>query len=236
VPYNQNILLQVFSLPPRYCCGRRRGIELQNQSDFIANLSGWKLNDFIFHDNTFVAPNQFLVLTQPDCSGAFQLFYPDGSMASQIAYSEQKPGGNCVVFDGDNYYWSEISTPGLANIVSAAGLAEEDDDGASLATIKEVRATPASPNKIVLAPNNQFSASAPATEASAETEADAENGDRQSDLATAAENNLLSGQTVNLSQNALSQQKAKMILVLSIILSGSLMVSWLMILIRKKFA
>ena len=203
-------------------------IELYNQNDYIANLSGWKLNDFVFPDNTLIAPGQYLVLDQPDCSGDIQLFYPDGSLVSQVAHSENNPNGQCVAFDGFSYYWSEISTPGLANIISSAGLAEKDDSNASPAA-KEVQAMPEGSDKIVLAQNNQYPVNNPATKESAENES------RQAGLA-AAENNILSSQTVNISQNTLSEQRAKMILVLSIIISGSLMVAWIMILIKKKFA
>lgn len=189
-------------------------VELYNPKDEIANLTGWKLDDFSFPENTFVAPKQFLVLNYSSDSDSIKLFYPDGSLASQVSYSEKKEGA-CIAFDGNNYFWTKIPTPSATNIISSTGLENESQKVLNNPVIKESQETPNSDNSVVnLTQSQHLSVLEPDD--------------------VIEEDNLYSQQSASLSQTASSNQKSKLILIISIIISGSLIISWLLIFVKKK--
>ena len=188
-------------------------VELYNPKEEIANLTGWKLNDFTFPENTFVAPNQFLVLNHQSNSNSIQLFYPDGSLASQVDYSEKKEG-SCIAFDGNDYFWTKIPTPSATNIISSTGLENGNQKILNNPVIKQSREIPNPDNSVInLAQSSNLSV----------LESD--------DM---IEDNPYSQQSASLSQTASSSQKSKLILIISIIISGSLLVSWGLILIKNR--
>lgn len=93
-------------------------IEIFNQSKQMANLTGWQLNDFVFPANSLIASEQFLVLALNNEQDQVRLLYPDGSLATEVSYFEEKEQGLSVAFDGQDYFWTKIPTPGLVNIIS----------------------------------------------------------------------------------------------------------------------
>ncbi len=110
----------------------REWLELFNQSENIANLSGWTIDDreegsspFVFPENTFLGPQQFLVLKKETTKLSFnneqdqiRLFYPNNSLACEINY-RQSAAGSSLSFDGRDYHWTNQPTPGSKNIITS---------------------------------------------------------------------------------------------------------------------
>ncbi|MFH1671181.1 MAG: PKD domain-containing protein, partial [Candidatus Portnoybacteria bacterium] len=188
-------------------------IELYNQGDNIANLTGWQLNDFIFENNSFIGPNQFLVLSQSIFSDRVQLLYPDGSLASQISYSENKEN-SCIAFDGNRYSWTEVPTPAEANIISSIleNTSQKTLIDPSLSQVEELDDSIESRNLM----QNVFSVEDVLEDKIEETK----------------NKNILENQSANLSSRVNS--KAELILLFSIVLSGSLFLSWILILLKNR--
>ena len=205
-------------------------IELFNQSEQIANLSNWQLSNpesktsFVFPENTLIGPNQFLVLSQDATKLSFydqiQLLYPDQSLAAQISYDSKNGDKTSVAFDGQNYFQTKIPTPGIANIISASSLTNEDQRVLNnYPVINQYSQEPLNDQtKINLAQNQDFAS------------VNIEESDNKTTLAGNGQSN---PPIAALNQPA---QKNNLILVLSIIVSASLLASWFLIQIRKKIS
>ena len=189
--YSQPVLISEF-VPNQW-------IEIFNQSKQIANLTGWQLNNFVFPVNSLIAPEQFLVLAFNDGQSQVRLFYPDGSLATEISYGQKTEKELSVAFDGQEYFWTKVLTPGLANIISASPSSHNPQS-----IIHETQESPEILANLNLNQSQEFSAlNQPAQESPQ--------------------------QTASLVQSSQSNQKANLILTLSIIISGALLASWFLI-------
>ena len=251
--YNKSIIISEFLPNPEGKDQEGEWIELFNQSNQIANLSNWQLDDqeggsspFIFSINSLIGPNQFLVLRRPITKIALnndndqvRLIYPDGSLAAEISYLAEKKEGFSIAFDNNNYFWTKIPTPGSANIISSTNLDTKKENLSSNNPKPIIQQSQDAPDITVNTNLNQgqtFNASNPLSEPetclldSCSTE---ENPNpKQTDNVIGNYNNP-ENFTASLSKSTQSNQKSKLILYLSIIISGSLLLSWIIIQVRK---
>lgn len=123
--YDNSVIISEFLPNPEGSDEENEWIELYNQSDQIANLSGWQLSDsaktFTFPENTLIAPRQFLVFKRPitkislnNDGDEVKLIFPNGETASQVSYAK---GKGSVAFKNE-YLWTAVPTPGMSNIIS----------------------------------------------------------------------------------------------------------------------
>jgi len=238
--YSPSVIISEFLPDPQGTDTENEWIELYNQSDQVANLTNWQLDDqedgsspFIFPANTLIAPKQFLVLTRPITKLALnndndlvRLIYPDGSVGTEVSYLAEDKEGFCIAFDGTDYFWTKIPTPGAANIISVAGLTNESNYSANNPEVTVAQAQ--EPMEILaqtsLAPTENFETQESPTSSTqflGKIEGSPQNSNSQ-DI-----------QAASLAQKA-SNQKNNLILYLSIIISASLIISWIVIRVRKR--
>lgn len=207
--YDNSVIISEF-------CPEQGWVELLNQSGQIANLSSWRLNNFVFPENSLIAPKQYLVLTkeitQIEPENQISLIYPDGSIACQIEYEKDNPE-MIMAFDGQEYFWTKLATPGTMNIISASDLENKSYLTADNPSVQ----TKSKEEKIILRQKDVFSVKTNGTENEKETE----NPGKKKYIAS-------------LSQAAATGGKDKSILVISIILSASLFLIWGIILLKRK--
>lgn len=241
--YNKSIIISEFIPDPEGKDQENEWIELFNQSSQIANLTNWRLDDqdggsspFIFPANSLIAPNQFLILIRPITKIALnndndqvRLIYPDGSLATEVNYLAEKKEGFSIAFDGYNYLWTKIPTPGSANIISSSELDTETENISKNNPEPIIQQSQDMPDIVVNTNLNQsqnFDASNPLNEP-------------EICLLDSCTDNVIDDYdnpenfTASLGQSTQSNQKSKLILYLSIIISGSLLLSWIIIQIRK---
>ena len=263
--YSQSIIISEFMPDPEGSDTENEWIELFNQSDQTANLTGWQLDDagegshlFIFPQNSLIAPQQFLVLTRPitklslnNDQDQVRLFYPDGSLASQVNYSGEKREGLAIAFDSQDYFWTKIPTPGSANIITSTNLEEKNKNISSnnpQPVIEETQEPPEILAKINLSQGQNFNAfeqanapeqnlinqeiPSPAKTISVSQPIQFEEENSQP-TAQFSDNQSIQA-AISSAKSSQSKQRANLILTLSIIISGSLVASWLIILLSKK--
>ncbi|MBU1176829.1 MAG: lamin tail domain-containing protein [Patescibacteria group bacterium] len=241
--YNKSIIISEFLPDPEGTDAENEWIELFNQSDQIANLSNWQLDDqdggsspFVFPINSLIGPNQFLILIRPITNIALnndndqvRLIYPDGSLATEISYLAEKKEGFSIAFDNNDYFWTKIPTPGSANIISSTDLENKNKNLSSNNPEPVIQQSQDIPDVVVNTNLNQsqsFDASNPLAEP-------------ETCLLDSCTNDVIDNYdnpenfTASLSESTKSNQKSKLILYLSIIISGSLLLSWIIIQIRK---
>ena len=215
-------------------------IELYNQSDQIANLSNWQLDDqeqgsstpFVFPPNSLIAPHQFLVLTQQitklvlnNNNDQVRLIYPDGSVATEISYYTEEKQGLSIAFNGSDYFWTKTPTPGSVNIISSTDLNNQNENISSNnpePIIKKTKEIPETLTNINLTQSKNLLAQNPPLE----------NENCLLDSCTIEQSPLIEEQTASLAQTTQSSQKSKLILYISIIISASLIISWGLIRLR----
>jgi len=255
--YNQSVIISEFIPNPTGSDTENEWIELFNQSEQIANLTNWQLDDqedgsspFVFPANSLIAPKQFLVIRQPiskislnNDQDQVRLLYPDGSLATEVSYSGEKEEGLSVAFDGLDYFWTKIPTPGSANIISDTDLGEKNENISSnnpQPIIQQTQEAPEILANLNLNPSQEFSTLNPAQDSSNLGLQDAKESTEPTESDQSAEKiaegliEFQSQQAASLAQTSQSSQKANLILTLSIIISGSLLVSWLLIQLRKR--
>ncbi len=193
--YTQPVLISEFA-PNQW-------IEIFNQSNQIANLAGWRLNNFIFPANSLIAPGQFLVLPLNNDQGQVRLFYPNGSLAAKINYGQKTEKELSVAFDGQEYFWTKVPTPGSVNIIS-----NNPPNRNPQPVVQETREAPEISSNFNLGQSQGFSALTPKNKATTK---------------------LLPQQAASLAQSSQSKQKANLVLIISIIISVALLASWLLI-------
>jgi len=247
--YNQSVIISEFIPNPTGTDTENEWIELFNQSDQIANLTNWQLDDqedgsspFVFPANSLIAPNQFLVLRRPitkislnNDADQVRLIYPDGSLATEVSYSGENEQGFSVAFDGLDYFWTKIPTPGSANIISSVGLEGQEQNISSnnpQSIIEQTQEAPEILAEVNLNQGQEFSALNPSQDSEVDSQLD-QSVDEIEEIAEGLIESQ-SQQTASLAQTSQSSQKANLILTLSIIISGSLLVSWLLILLKKR--
>ncbi|MBL7155058.1 MAG: lamin tail domain-containing protein [Candidatus Portnoybacteria bacterium] len=241
--YSQSVIISEFVPNPEGSDTENEWIELFNQSDQIANLTNWQLDDqegggspFIFPANSLIAPHQFLVLRRPITKIALnndtdqvRLIYPDGSLATEVSYAGENEQGFSVAFDGLDYFWTKIPTPGSANIISSVGLEGQEQNISSnnpQPIIKQTQEAPEILAKFNLNQSQEFSTLSPLSDSFSQL--------TQKETSQPTQSIPSSQQSASLVQTSQSSQKANLILTLSIIISGSLLVSWFLIRLKKK--
>jgi len=209
--YERSVIINEFS---------NQWIELYNQSDQMANLTDWQLNDFIFPPNSFIGPKQFLILKQEitkiDFSSSndqISLIYPDGSVGTKVSYLAEDKEGFSIAFDGDDYFWTRVPTPGLANIISITNIAKEPESFSANNPELIIE-------QISLTPRDNFISQESPTSSTQFIGATSQTPQNNSQIAA-------------ISQSTQSNQKSTLILYLSIIISGSLLISWIIIKVRN---
>ncbi|MFH1966368.1 MAG: lamin tail domain-containing protein [Patescibacteria group bacterium] len=216
--YERSVIINEFS---------NKWIELYNQSDQIANLTDWQLTNglgssspFIFPANSLIGPKQFLILKQEitkiDLSSSndqISLIYPDGSVGTKVSYLAENREGFSIAFDGDDYFWTKVPTPGIANIISATNIAKES---------KSFSANNPEPiiEQTSLTPRDNFTSQESPTSSTQFMGTDSQTPQNNSQIAA-------------ISQSTQSNQKSTLILYLSIIISVSFLLSWIVIKIRN---
>lgn len=242
--YSPSIIISEFMPVPTGSDEENEWIELFNQSSQIANLTGWQLDDqegnsppFLFPANSLIGPEQFLVLRRPVSQIALnndndqvRLICPDGSIAAEVSYLAENKEGLAIAFDGQDYFWTEIPTPGTTNIISSIDLENESKNLSAnnpQPIIQETQDLPEILAQTNLNQSQEFSALNPIA---AENELTTDQPTKLdiSDLKEQAPAAL--GQTVRTSS------KANLILLLSIIIAGSLLASWLLIRLKKRIS
>lgn len=105
-------------------------IEIYNSNNFPVNLSDWKIKDsstksFIIPQNTFIAPQNYLVLTKQitklslnNDTDSVKLFYPEDILIEDIGYQKSKIGYSASRTQDGSFAWSQTSSPGQLNIFS----------------------------------------------------------------------------------------------------------------------
>jgi len=210
-------------------------IELYNQSDQMANLTNWQLNDFVFPPNSLIGPNQFLVLTKQitkialdDNNDQVKLIYPDGSISTEVNYLAEDKKDFCIAFDGTGYFWTKVATPGAVNIISALGLEKETDYQTNNPEpiIQETQEPQVLATPTNLTQSQNFETQNPSTTSVNNLLAQSPQNILQ--------NNPSDTQPASLVQKTQSNDKANLILYLSIIISASLLLSWTIIQVKKR--
>jgi len=226
--YSQSIIISEFS---------NEWIEIFNQSDQVANLTNWQLKNqkassspFLFPANSLMAPNQFLVLRQEitkieldNDSDQIQLIYPDGSIGAEVSYLSEDKEIFCIAFDNESYFWTKIPTPGSANIISR-GIENQKETFSSNNPEPDIKQTQEIPEVLAtnLTENQNFDTQEISTTSINNL------------LKEIPKNNIQNTQSASISQNIQSNQKSKLILYLSIIVSSSLMLGWVIVLLKNR--
>ncbi len=224
--YEESILISEFN---------SEWIELYNQSDQVANLTNWQLDDqeqdsvsFVFPPNSLIAPHQFLVLTQQITKLALnndndqvRLIYPDGSVATEVSYYAEEKQGFSIAFNGSDYFWTKIPTPGSVNIISSTDLNNQKENISSNNPKPVIQETQEIPE--ILANTNLT-----------QTQSLLAQNPPDQDSECLLDSCLIKPQqqTASLAQTTQSSQKSKLILYISIIISASLIISWGLIRLR----
>jgi hypothetical protein len=117
------IISEIFPNPESSDKGKE-WIEIYNNNNQIVDISGFgifsKSSKFIFPQNSFIFGKQFLAI-KPSFSltnkeGEVEFVYPNNWRIQKINYSEAKEGQSLVFFNND-FYFSNIPTPGQKNIM-----------------------------------------------------------------------------------------------------------------------
>lgn len=242
--YNKSIIISEFMPDPEGKDTESEWIELFNQSDQIANLTNWQLDDqeegsspFVFPVNSLIAPNQFLVLIRPitkislnNDNDQVRLFYPDGSLSAEVGYLAEKKQRFSIAFDGSEYFWTKTPTPGSANIISSNNLNLKEENLSTNNPEPVIQQTQDMPENAVSINLNQ-SQSFSALNAPIES---TENVESKKTVISNEKDNFQLNQTASLAQSTQSNQKSKLILIISIIISSALFVSWGLIMLSKR--
>lgn len=107
-------------------------IEFFNSGAEEVDLSGLKLDDeeggsraYTISEGTIIGAGQYLVfgkqetkLALNNTSDAVRLFYPDGTIITEVFYENVPEGGAYVQDNDDHWLWTSVSTPGEANIIA----------------------------------------------------------------------------------------------------------------------
>lgn len=131
--YSNSILISEFMPAPAGADGDNEWIELYNDSDRVADLSGWQVDDidggskpFTIPQNTLLAGHQYLVLQRSTTKIALnndtdsvRLIYPTGQVTQEIQYAKAKEGQSVSLAVAGQYIWNSSPTPGGPNFIGA---------------------------------------------------------------------------------------------------------------------
>ena len=107
-------------------------VEILNKNDEPANLSSWKIRDTGGDSGEYVFPAQFILdagafavlsrattqITLNNNEDGLELLNPKGDMEDSVIYTKPPSGQSYAKFDGQ-WMWSQVPTPGSANILPA---------------------------------------------------------------------------------------------------------------------
>ncbi len=241
--YSDNLIISEFIPNPEGKDAENEWIEIYNQGEQTADLSNWQLDDmpdgskpFTLPQNTLIFPKEFVVfqrlitkLALNNDEDQVRLIYPNGNIAAEISYLAEKKQGQAVAFDGQEYFWTTMPTPGTANIISSNKNEStqnypKNNPKPQIQTSQE----PAQTLAVQLNQTQNYQTNQP------EPKQNYSKIDSKNKLVVQAANNTANKQTVSLNQSSPTSQNPKLILYLSILISSCLFISWLIILTRKK--
>jgi len=138
--YPKKITINEFLPSPEGKDEEEEWIELYNDSDQIADISGWQLDDedsgskpFVFPKNTLIAPQSYLVFSRKTTGIALnndkdkiRLLLSGGVVFQEINY-EKAPQGLSSSRTPEDFVWT-VPTPGLPNIINSPQKSEQDKD------------------------------------------------------------------------------------------------------------
>jgi len=107
-------------------------IEIYNNNNFDIDLSGWKLQDqvgsqvtYIIKENSKIKAFGFLVFTRPiskislnNSQDTLNLLFPDNKIADSISFTSAKLGQSYNLNTAKSWAWSTTLTPGVGNIIT----------------------------------------------------------------------------------------------------------------------
>ena len=102
-------------------------IEIVNESDQIQDISGFSIStkndeiEFTFPLGAYIAPRSFILLSGNKfvfSDDFVSFFYPSGDLVYKIAYNKKISLSFSVVKKGNEYFYTEIKTPGMSNIIN----------------------------------------------------------------------------------------------------------------------
>ena len=127
--YATSVFINEFIPNPTGSDEENEWIELVNESDADANISGWKLDDeetgskeFTIPEETIISPSGFLVFTRTQTNLALnndgdtvRLILPNGKVLQEVIYEKSKEGQSAARF-GNDWSWQSTPTPGSKNL------------------------------------------------------------------------------------------------------------------------
>ncbi len=133
IDYPKNIFINEILPSPEGPDETEEWIELFNENDFEADLSGWQIKDTIGTIKAYVFPKEtkvesfgFLVLKRPETKIVLQnngdgleLINPNKEIADKASY-EKAPQGQSFNRTARGWLWSETLTPGKENSINQA--------------------------------------------------------------------------------------------------------------------
>jgi len=144
--FSDSIFISEFSLKEGW-------IEIVNESENIQDISGWGLasdkegENFIFPIGSYIAPRSFLFLASsildnvPFNTNSLFLIYPSGDIRQEIKYENDK-GYSIVARRGEDYFYTDTSTPGLPNIINLESETEFSETSSSSASSSSENKSP----------------------------------------------------------------------------------------------
>lgn len=128
--YPVRVLISEFLPDPAGKDQEGEWIEIYNPSDLWVDLTGWQLDDkeggskpFIIPENTFMGPKGYLVFSREITKIALnndtdevRIIFPNNEISDSIEYQDNQEG-RCGARKGERIFWSEVSTPGSANLI-----------------------------------------------------------------------------------------------------------------------
>jgi hypothetical protein len=150
--YPSNIIINEIMPSPEGADETEEWIEIFNQNNFEADLSGWQIKDTVGKTSTYVFPSgtkipakEFLTLNRQKTKiilnndgDGLNLIRPDGEVVNSASYEKAILGQSYGLIKSD-WIWSENPTPGAVNIMPALAKTaiEVKKDDTGLAAISE---------------------------------------------------------------------------------------------------
>jgi hypothetical protein len=126
----QGIIFSEIMPSPEGADETKEWIEILNQNNFEADLSGWQITDTAGKTNIYTLPAGtkisamgFLILSRPETkiilnndNDGLKLIQPNGKIIDSVSY-EKAPQGQSYGLINSGWVWSESPTPGTTNII-----------------------------------------------------------------------------------------------------------------------
>lgn len=130
-------LSEIFPAPPK---GEEEWLEIENDDDATAYLTGWAIQDasgrsFTFADDVTILPHEFLLVPKSlshislnNTGDDISLISPNGEIIEEITYPSAKVSMSWVVDEYGEWGWSRVATPQKPNQIELpAGEATAND-------------------------------------------------------------------------------------------------------------